>query len=176
MKGIFVDLERCMGCKNCEVYCAVEHSAAKNLFPAVMEKPSPVRRISVESSGDTCLPLQCRHCEEAPCVDACPSGAMKNNPETGVVSHDQDRCIGCWMCAMVCPFGVISPQPDSKIVLKCDRCPDLETPACVSACPTKALLFDELANIMKKTRKNVTGRTISATKKETITGGILCEP
>jgi len=174
MKGIFVDLEKCLGCKNCEIYCAVEHSLTKNIFSAVFEKPLPVRRISVESSSDAVsFPIECRHCEEAPCIDTCPSGAMTEDVRTGIVSLDQDRCIGCWMCAMVCPFGVITPQWDTKIVLKCDRCPDLEVPACVTACPTRALLFGELSDIMKRTRKRVAAITISAAKKEIKIGGIL---
>ena len=171
MKGIYVDLEKCTGCKNCEIYCAVEHSVGKNVFAAALESPRPVRRISVECSDSVSIPLQCRHCEEAPCVDVCPSGAMQNDQQEHIVSHNQDRCIGCWMCAMVCPFGVIIPQKDSKIVLKCDRCPDLEIPACVTACPTNALIFGELGEVMKNTRRKVVDLTISAANRQINPGG-----
>ncbi|MHC1636025.1 MAG: 4Fe-4S dicluster domain-containing protein [Candidatus Methanospirareceae archaeon] len=175
MKGIFIDLERCVGCKSCEIYCAVEHSSSKELFTAISETPPPVKRINVEvvTMGEVSLPLQCRHCEEAPCVDTCPSGALDRDLERGIVVHERDRCIGCWMCAVVCPFGVIIPEKESKIVLKCDRCPDLEMPACVTACPTKALIFGDLGDIMKERRKKVASIVLSAVKKEIKIGGVV---
>ncbi len=173
MKEVFVDLERCLGCRNCEVYCALEHSMSKNLFTAIFEKPLPIRRVSVESSGTTSIPIQCRHCEEAPCVDTCPSGAMRRDLVTGIVLLNQDRCIGCWMCAVVCPFGAITPERETRLVLKCDRCPDLETPACVTACHCNALLFGELKDIMKKKRKRVATLIMSAASREIKMGGIL---
>jgi len=171
MKGVFVNLEQCLGCKNCEVYCAVEHSGSKNLFTAIFEKPFPVKRINVEFSGEAPFPVQCRHCQEPPCVDACPSGAMKKDLLTGIVSINQDKCIGCWMCAMVCPFGVIALEKETKLVLKCDRCPDRDIPVCVTSCPTHALLFGEFDEIMKKTRKKITKLILSPAKKEIIIGG-----
>ena len=63
----------------------------------------------------------------------------------GRCTSDAGKCIGCWMCVMVCPFGGVSADPVGKKALKCDRCPDRTAagmdPACVSACPTKALLY-----------------------------------
>jgi len=173
MKGIFIDIEKCIGCKSCEIYCAVSHSASKQIFSAIFEDPLPAERVKVESYNAFSIPIQCRHCEEAPCVDACPSGALSKETETGIVAMDQGRCIGCWMCAMVCPFGAIIPKMDSKVIIKCDRCPDLDEPACVNACPTNALLFGELSEVMKKSRKKAAQITISAIKKEISIGGLI---
>jgi carbon-monoxide dehydrogenase iron sulfur subunit len=135
MKEIFVRLDRCVGCHACELACAAEHSAGKSLFPAIAETPVPRKRLYVEQALSRKLPLLCRHCEDAPCVQACRTGAMSQDALTRIVTHDPDKCIGCWMCTMVCPYGVIG--------LKCDRCPDLEIPACVAACPTRALVYAE---------------------------------
>jgi len=143
MKEIFVRLDRCQGCHSCELACAVEHSQAKSLFAAISEKPVPRKRLYVEWVRQQKVPLLCRHCEDAPCVRACRTGALTQDPITRVVSHDPTRCIGCWMCTMVCPYGVIGRRLEERIAVKCDRCPDRDIPACVAACPTKALVYVE---------------------------------
>lgn len=143
MKEIFVRLDRCTGCHSCELACAVEHSAAKNLFGALGETPRPRRRLYVEKVVEHKLPLLCRHCEDAPCVRACRTGAMTQDPLSRTVSHSPDKCIGCWMCTMVCPYGVIGRHAERRIAVKCDLCPDRDGPACVDACPTRALIFAE---------------------------------
>jgi carbon-monoxide dehydrogenase iron sulfur subunit len=143
MKEIFVRLDRCLGCHACEMACAVEHSAGKSLFAAIAERPVPRKRLYVEQVLAHRLPLLCRHCEDAPCVQACRTGATSQDPLTRVVSHDPDKCIGCWMCTMVCPYGVIGRELERRIAVKCDRCPDRDVPACVDACPTRALLYVE---------------------------------
>lgn len=143
MKEIFVRLDRCVGCHTCEMACAVEHSASKSLFAAIAEKPVPRKRLYVEQVLVHKLPLLCRHCEDAPCVQACRTGATSQDPLTRVVSHNPDRCIGCWMCTMVCPYGVIGRELERRVAVKCDRCPDRDVPACVDACPTRALLYVE---------------------------------
>jgi carbon-monoxide dehydrogenase iron sulfur subunit len=79
-------------------------------------------------------------------MNACPTGAMRRHPEINSVYVATDTCIGCWMCVMACPFGAVTADHISKTALKCDRCPErVENgiePACVDACPTKALIFD----------------------------------
>lgn len=141
-KEIFVKTDRCTGCKTCELACAVEHSRSKNLYAALGESTLPKRRLFVEwVAPEAKVPILCRHCEDAPCMHACIAGAISRNPE-GVVLTDGDKCIGCWTCVMVCPYGVIGRNMDERRAYRCDRCPDREMPACVSACPTEALVFD----------------------------------
>jgi anaerobic carbon-monoxide dehydrogenase iron sulfur subunit len=140
-KEIFVRVDRCLGCHSCEVACAVEHSRSRNLFAAMAEHPAPRHRMWVEHVAPAHkVPVVCRHCEEAPCMHACISGAIRRTAD-GVVLTDEDRCIGCWTCVMVCPYGVIGRHLESRKAYRCDRCQDRETPACVSACPTHALEF-----------------------------------
>lgn len=153
MKEILVEVSRCLGCKSCALACAVEHSHSKSLFGAVAERPLPRPRVFVEAADGVKAPLQCRHCEDAPCVSVCVYGAMRQEKGRGVVQHLREKCLGCWMCAMVCPFGVIAREEERKIAVKCDRCPDREKPACVEACPTKALVFAEVETAEKAKRK-----------------------
>lgn len=139
-KEIFVRLDRCVGCHSCELACAVEHSESKSLFGAMTETPAPRKRLYIEEQK---VPLLCRHCEDAPCVRVCRTGALLQDELTRLVTQDTDRCIGCWMCVMVCPYGVVGRLQERRVAVKCDRCPDRESPACTAACPTGALVFAE---------------------------------
>ena len=78
MKGsIYVELSKCLSCHSCELACALEHSESKELAKAIYEDPAPVARVRLEQVEGTAIPLQCRHCEDAPCVTICPSGAIE---------------------------------------------------------------------------------------------------
>ncbi len=147
-KRIIIKEEYCMGCRLCEINCLVQHSKTKNIIKAYKgEYPKPVSRIVIEERGYISFALQCRHCEDAPCLEACITGAMFKDTETGVVLCNEDKCVGCWMCIMVCPFGVIarSQKTDErgkkKIISKCDLCIEEETPVCVKNCPNEAIVY-----------------------------------
>ncbi|MBU7005374.1 4Fe-4S dicluster domain-containing protein [Phosphitispora fastidiosa] len=144
MKQVMIDISRCLGCKSCELACAVAHSESKSLVGALFEGEKPKRRVCVETGDKITFPLQCRHCEDARCIDACMSGAMFRDAETQTVQVNPDRCVGCWMCVMVCPFGAILQQREENTAIKCDRCINEDVPACVQACPTKAIKFIEI--------------------------------
>jgi len=146
MEVIAVHVERCIGCKTCELTCATERgSEAKTLLAAVHEAAKPQARLRVEGANGISMPVQCRHCLDAPCLDACLTGALQRNAQ-GLVEVKHDLCIGCWTCVMFCPYGAIFPWPDHKLALKCDRCAHMEEPACVDVCPTQALeLIDPAA-------------------------------
>lgn len=149
MKRIWVDREKCLGCKTCELRCAVERdSQTKTLYGAVQEQPTPVPRVGVFGPTGKSFPLQCRHCEDAPCLMACPAGAMQRDPKNRTIYVDANRCRGCWMCIMACPMGVITPSVH-KVAMKCDACMGMESPACVSSCPTHALIFGEESDYQK---------------------------
>ncbi len=149
---VYVRPERCMGCRSCEFACAVQHSKGKDLLSALSETPRPRKRLFVEEADGFRMPVVCRHCEEAPCMRACISGCLYKD-EKGFVRRRKERCIGCWSCIMACPFGVITKDPEGKIAVKCDRCHKLEVPACVNACPTKALVLVEVEELPKQKRQ-----------------------
>jgi len=155
--SLYVEIARCLACRACELACALEHSKSKDLFQAIQEEPRPAPRVRVEAAAGAAIPLQCRHCEEAPCVTICPTEAMhKLGPEQPVLVDDE-RCIGCKLCIMVCPFGVVTLRNDGKVALKCDLCLERTSegldPACVSACKTGALKFLSVAELAKKKRQ-----------------------
>lgn len=159
MKVIGVYLDRCTGCKTCELYCATERgSQGKTLLKAAQESPRPQPRIRVEGSFETSIPLQCRHCSQAPCVDACLAGALTRDQKTNLVVLNEERCIGCWTCTAFCPYGIIFPWPERKIALKCDRCIYMENPVCVDVCPTRALELvnlDEIEGLLRGKTKGI---------------------
>jgi len=152
MKGVLVvRVGRCTACKTCELACAVEHSASKNLLGAIAEEPAPSSRVSVEKGPGFVAPLQCRQCVDAPCVVVCPTKALyRSGPDSPVVI-DHELCVGCRSCVLACPFGVIRMDRYSQAIIKCDQCAARlergELPACVSACPAQALEFKSLDTV-----------------------------
>lgn len=139
-KKIFADPDFCLGCKTCELRCAVERgSVSKVLTDAVREEILPRPRVYVRSIEGKSLPVQCRHCEEAPCLEICSTGALTRDAETGSTFINGEKCIFCLMCVMVCPYGVIAPAAEKHTAYKCDQCFQMPEPYCVASCPTGAL-------------------------------------
>jgi len=148
VKRIVIHEENCIGCRLCEVHCLVQHSESKDIVRAYkVERPRSDRympRIMVEESGPISFALQCRQCEEPSCLEACISGAMHREAATGAVICDESRCVGCWMCIMVCPAGAIQQgRLGHQIASKCDLCYGAELPACVAHCPNEALTYED---------------------------------
>jgi len=154
---IYVDIKKCLACKSCEIACAVQHSKSKNLREAIKEKPLPRSRIKVRGTSEMSIPLQCRQCEEAPCVRICPTKAMIKSID-GIININHDLCIGCKWCVFVCPFGVIRMDNDNRMIIKCNLCIERlekgEFPACVVSCPTKALKFESIDDVASEKQEN----------------------
>lgn len=153
---LFCDIEKCMACHSCEVACSVEHSRTRELETAIREENPAASRVRVGAVGDGAIPLQCRQCEDAPCVAVCPTKALSRVNQESPVTVDQDLCIGCKWCILACPFGVIRMDSSGRTILKCDQCFERvergELPACVAACPTKSLQFKSLDEIIDDKR------------------------
>src|SRR5664280_372822 len=161
MREVFVNPQQCIGCLQCEIACAVEHSVSQQESAAFAERPMPRKRIHVEPGpvAMTAFPNRCRHCEPAPCRDVCPTGAMFRDVSEGLVLVDTGRCIGCAMCAVVCPFDVLTfyplvggPGPDVAVAVKCDGCIERvrrsQVPACVDSCKVGALVYGESNDLL----------------------------
>ncbi len=161
MQVIGVHMDRCTGCKTCELYCGAERgSQGKTLLAAVQEAPLPQPRVRVEGGAGAAFALQCRHCQQAPCLDACLTGALCRDENSGVVLLREELCIGCWTCTAFCPYGVIYPSPERKIAVKCDRCLYIEKPVCIDVCPTRALelvAFEGLDEMLRDKRRRAAG-------------------
>ena len=164
MKTVFVNAEKCTGCRHCEIACAIEHSAHRDLLSILDDDPQPQPRISVGLGIDfMTFPNRCRHCDPAPCHRICPTGAMYRDEEFGSVLVKEDICISCAMCAMVCPFSAIAfykpPTTNTLVTHKCDDCIDRQKdgrqPACVEACKTDALIFGEINEIISGSKQDI---------------------
>ncbi len=144
MRRVYVKEEVCIGCHLCEVYCQVEHSRSKDLIKALKrESPRPLPRLWVEERQPVSFSVPCQHCTEPLCVYACLTGALHKDPESGIVTVDEERCVGCWTCILACPFGVIRQDKDRGKIVKCDLCIGKDIPACVANCPNEALVYAE---------------------------------
>ena len=169
-KVIMVNIERCLSCKSCEIACALAHCRSGVLEEAIKERPRPQKRVTVEAVGEYGVPMQCRHCEDAPCISVCPTGAIHRPDADGPVLIEQEKCIGCKFCVMVCPFGVMNVSSDGKVAVKCDLCIErtkagLE-PACVMACPTGALKLVEEKEAAAKKRRRAAEELVWSSQKD----------
>jgi len=143
MKQLYYDIKKCLGCKSCEIACAIAHSVTGDLFKVFGEESLSLPRKKVLASKGKNYPVSCRHCKDPKCVDACMAACLTYDKEKGMVLHDESRCVGCWMCVMVCPYSAIRPNIKTKIPVACDKCKDKDEPACVKACPTGAIIWQE---------------------------------
>ena len=144
MKILFeFDEKKCSACGACAIACMDQNDVD------VEAGQEHYRKVYQYESGDdmVSMSMACLHCADAPCVTACPVGCLYKDPATGLTRYDTTNCIGCHSCAMACPYGVPSFGPDGKMV-KCDGCYVRVhhglLPACVKACPTKALRLIDL--------------------------------
>ncbi len=142
MKIITVNPDKCTGCRLCELACSLKNVGEFN--------PSRARIQVIGFEEVFCLPVMCYQCEKPYCAELCPAGAIVRDETTGLVRVIKEKCTGCKICTLACPFGCISFSSDEKIAVKCELCDG--NPECVAFCPTRALEFREAdtATIHKK--------------------------
>lgn len=155
MRRVYCDIRKCLACRTCEIACVVRHSQSGELVRALGESPRLKQLAEIKASDLGAFSLRCHHCEEAACIDACKTGATRRDPVSGKVLIDRDKCVGCWMCVMVCPFGAVFADRQSGKAIKCDMCEGYDRPACVAACPTKALCYAEFDEFQGKMERPV---------------------
>ncbi|OAA91510.1 4Fe-4S dicluster domain-containing protein [Clostridium coskatii] len=149
---VIADPDKCIGCRSCEIACAAKHreDTQGKTIGTMNNKVTP-RLFFVKNKGNV-MPVQCRHCEDAPCLNACPVNAIVE--KDGSIIINESACIGCQTCTIVCPVGAVSllPRTQGKVVTggiqvkvraaayKCDLCKEEGgEPACVKECPKEAL-------------------------------------
>lgn len=139
MKQIVVYQEKCTACRECEMACSFSHEGMFN--------PSLSRiRVNDFYEEQFYLPMVCVHCADAPCAAVCPTVAIQRQTD-GQVQVLAERCIGCKMCLLACPFGVMGFSPDKGVAHNCDLCVDEagnKSPQCVSFCTPGALAYEEV--------------------------------
>jgi formate dehydrogenase iron-sulfur subunit len=178
--GFFTDSTLCIGCKACEVACkewnevpadgfvfsgasydntlALGHSTWRHVKfierePQIGRGGNSPQLMTWEFSSDVC-----KHCENAGCLEACPTGSIVRT-EFGGVYVQPDICNGCGYCVVSCPFGVIDRRPDDGRAFKCTFCYDRQadglTPACAKACPTESIHFGPLDDLRARAQQRV---------------------
>jgi formate dehydrogenase iron-sulfur subunit len=174
--GFFTDTTLCIGCKACEVACKQWNQLPSDGFSFTGNSYDNTSHLSEstwrhvafveqfdggrsrESSRWLMMSDVCKHCEEAPCQEACPTGAIIYN-EFGNVYVQPDICNGCGYCVVACPFGVLGRSEEDGHVHKCTLCYDRKkgdlTPACAKACPTDSIQFGPVEVLREKARKRV---------------------
>lgn len=146
MKRILVRHEICSGCRACEVACMAYHD---------MRFGTTAARIHVTKIEPLGLdhPHVCHQCLRAPCMAACPTGALFRDEATGAILIRPADCIGCSECVVACPLGVASLHPETGIALICDLCAG--EPACVQRCATGAIVYADPALRRRERRENL---------------------
>jgi len=155
-KVLYIDHDKCTGCRLCELVCAVSHDGISN------PTRSRIRVMKWEAEG-LYVPMTCQQCQDAPCLNVCPVKAISQEAETGRVLVDYNVCIGCRSCVSVCPFGAMSFNTTDRRVLKCDLCGG--DPQCVRFCDVKAVDFIE-ANDVSIIKQRKAAERLSAAGKD----------
>lgn len=177
-KAMLFDSSRCTGCQACAAACGRVRGVA---LPAAGEDGMTLADSYQRSSdldGDAVLAVtfhervvephglvweigrkSCVHCAAAPCAEVCPTGALVRDEETGLVSVNEGRCVGCHLCALGCPADVLRHGSERGSVVKCDGCPgrvraDMP-PFCVEACPLDALVWGEREDVIAQANERV---------------------
>lgn len=147
-KNIVVHVDKCTGCRICELTCSFYKEKVFNPCK------SRIRIVKMEREGID-FPILCQQCEAPVCMDVCPVSAIKKN-EQRVVLLDTSICVGCRACTIVCPYGAIS-MVNNKFV-KCDQCSG--EPKCVESCPTSALEYTK-STIADMPRKRIVAEILA---------------
>ena len=148
--GFYFDQTRCAGCKTCQVACKDKNKLGVG---PVLRKVTSFQLGKYPAPKLYHVSASCNHCESPACMAKCPTGAI-TKAEDGTVVRDAEACIGCSSCVNACPFG--HPQIDevSGLSMKCDGCIQWREagylPACVEACPCRALDFGDVDELQRK--------------------------
>jgi Fe-S-cluster-containing dehydrogenase component/formate-dependent nitrite reductase membrane component NrfD len=164
--GFVIDQNRCIGCHACTVACKEEHDIALGVnrtWVKYIEKghyPDTRRHFAV---------LRCNHCDDAPCIEICPTVALFRRPD-GIVDFDHERCIGCKSCMQACPYDALYIDPDRNTAAKCNfdasRVEMGYKPACEVVCPTQAILSGDIDDPDSTVSKRIAMEKVSVRKPE----------
>jgi Fe-S-cluster-containing hydrogenase component 2 len=140
---LLVDPEKCTGCKLCEIACAIKNAG--------MCSPTASRIHVVKwMRAGVYIPMVCQQCDSPICETVCPMDAIKRDERTGALVIDYDKCVGCRMCVVFCPFGGVGIDAKQGKVVKCELCEG--DPVCVKFCEPEALFYVPATsvNLMKQ--------------------------
>lgn len=156
--GFYVNLSMCSGCKACQIACKDKNNVSDERLwrkVATVETGEWVKRGDawLNSVSSYSVSTACNHCANPVCVEVCPTGAMTQRAD-GIVSVNQDLCIGCRYCEWACPYGAPQFNAELGVMTKCDLCVDFidagQSPACVSACQMRVLEVGDIEELRAK--------------------------
>lgn len=158
--GFHFDGTRCTGCKTCVLACKDKKDLSADISFRTVYEYGDGSWTQDDAGAWTCdtyvyhVSVACNHCDSPVCMAKCPQGAISKDPDTGIVTSDPEKCIGCGTCAITCPYSAPKVDEEKKKSVKCDLCADRvaegKQPICVEACPLRALDFGEIAELRKK--------------------------
>jgi Fe-S-cluster-containing hydrogenase component 2 len=147
MKVIFVEPDRCLGCRNCERVCSFQDSGG-------FKRENTNIWVQIDLGKRSIFTMTCQQCETAVCLEICPAAAIRRDPDTQAVVVDETACLGCKMCVHACPFGCIHFEEQRRIAAKCDLCSG--DPKCVQNCMASALHYGDINELAAFKRKKWT--------------------
>lgn len=145
-KELTIDPDKCVACRTCEIVCSLVKTGECN------PKEARIRVVVFDEEGFY-TPTVCFQCREAWCLQTCPAAAIRKEVETGALVVDEEKCVGCRMCTMICPFGQVAVSSRSGKSSKCDLCSG--DPTCVKFCPTGAIKFEKTDTLQQERRKQL---------------------
>jgi Fe-S-cluster-containing dehydrogenase component len=155
LKILRIDKRRCIGCMACALICK-QVKSHKGLELIYVE----------EVSRGEWAPTVCMHCQQAPCVNVCPAEAIVKLPDGVVKRAEEARCLACRNCYLICPFGAPKIDERSKLMVKCDLCPERRAkgllPYCATICPTGAIRYEESVEASIERREEAAQRLLRA--------------
>ena len=142
--GFLINQEICIGCGACTLACKSEHEVPLGNFRTWVKI---VEKGSFPNTKKSFLVQRCNHCQDAPCVEICPTRALYKRPD-GIVDFNKDACIGCKSCMVACPYEALYIDPATDTAAKCNFCAHRTDhglqPACVIVCPVQAIISGDL--------------------------------
>lgn len=164
--AMLFDLRKCIGCHTCAIACKSENDVPLGVWRSWVKR---VEKGQYPHTQEVFLPIVCNNCDNPICVTVCPVNAGIQR-EDGIVYIDPHRCIGCRYCMASCPYGVRYIHPQRGVAEKCYWCHHRIdaglVPACVSACPTSAILFGDLNNPEDEITKVMAKNPVQVIKSE----------
>jgi len=164
--GFLIDNRRCIGCHACSVACKVEHEVPLGVARTWVKY---VEKGIFPETRRTFQVTRCNHCDDAPCVEICPTKALYRRDD-GIVDFDSRRCIGCKGCMQACPYDALYIDPKTETAAKCNFCAHkVEVgllPPCVSVCPTQAIVAGDLDDSQSRISQMLSRDVVQVRKPE----------
>jgi Fe-S-cluster-containing dehydrogenase component/formate-dependent nitrite reductase membrane component NrfD len=168
--GFAIDLRKCIGCHACTIACKAEHEIPVGVNRCWVKT---VEKGTFPTTRRFFLPVLCNQCEDAPCMNICPTNALFKRRD-GIVDLHGDACIGCRACMVACPYDQLFIDPNTHTAEKCNFCANrVENqllPACVSVCPTECRIFGDLDDPTSEVALIAQRESITVRKPEKGTG------